>query len=96
MAGSGVVVRGGLIWYVAGVLSTLIVINDWFGQLFGFIAKLLSGTVHFIVALGGLGFVGLLILLGIGLFIGGRWTERARGAYDADNSWNARNNYRDG
>lgn len=86
--------RGGLVWYVAGILSTLVVIHDWFGQLFRFLAEVLTGVVQFIVALGGFGFVGSLILIGIALFIGGRWSERARGAYEADQAWQRRSAHR--
>ena len=90
----GVVMRGGLIWYVAGILSTLIVINDWFGQVFRVIAGILTGVVGFIAALGAFGFVGSLILIGIALFIGGRWSERARGAHEADQAWERRSAHR--
>jgi hypothetical protein len=37
---------------------------------------------------------GSLVLLGSGLFVGRHWSEWARGRYDTNNSWNARNNYR--
>lgn len=94
-AGWGLFVRGGLVWYVAGILSTLIVIHGWFGHLFRVVRAVLVGVVQFITTLGGWGFVGWLALLGIGLFIGGRWSERARGAFEAAQAWRRRTAHRD-
>ena len=87
---------GWLLGFIADFVVCMAIAGGWLGNVFHVIAKVLGGFVTFwlelplIIALPG----GSLILLGSGLVLGRNWSEWARGRYDANNSWNARNNYR--
>lgn len=85
---------GGLIWFVAGYAFCMVVMGDGLGGLFTTTASIVGAIVKVLAALGTFGFIGTLVVLGLGLLFGSRWAERARGKFDADNAWRNRNAYR--
>jgi membrane protein implicated in regulation of membrane protease activity len=91
---------GGMLWFVAGFAFCLLFLNDGLGGLFSFVATALGNIVTFVLTLGGfagggaLGAVAVLALIGVALLVGRTWAERARGAYDANEAFERRRNYR--
>lgn len=86
--------NGFLVGLIVGVVVCALAMNDLLGVVLGGSVAVLSGFVEFLVAVG----AGVLlpIAVGISLFIGSRWAERARGRKDADDAWKRRSAYRGG
>jgi hypothetical protein len=86
--------RYGLLWGIAiGIALCVIVMNGWIDDTFTTGVHVIRRLFKF---LGALGWVLVPLVLGAGLLIGREWSERARGAKEADDAWNRRNAYRKG
>ena len=86
---------GGLVWFAAGFAFCVAYMNDGLDGVFTVAADVVGGVVTFVLELGvtaGIG--GVLLVIGLTLLIGREWSERARGAYDADEAWNRRRRHR--
>ena len=86
--------NGFLVGLIVGVALCALAMNDMLGDVLGGLVAVLSGFVEFLGAAGAA--VLLPIAVGVSLFIGSRWAERARGRKDADDAWKRRNAYRGG
>jgi hypothetical protein len=67
--------------------------NDWIDETFTSGVDVIRRLGTF---LGALGWVLVPLTLVVGLWVGREWSERARGAKEADDAWEKRNAYRRG
>lgn len=82
----------GLIWYFAGVVSTLLVLNDWVLPTLSFVVDAIANAAEF---LGGVGTGILLAITAVAFMMLSRnWAENKRAKWDMNRTWNQRKDYR--
>lgn len=89
---------GGLVWFLAGALTVVVLQQEWLGPLLHGIITALSRIVTFLSALGAGGAFGIGALLALTavvfILISRKWAEDARAKYDMEKTWRGRQDYR--
>ena len=90
--GGGRDVKGGWIWFIAGIAVAVIVSNDDTSSVVEVVFGLISAVAIFLGALE-LGPLAVVVLV-VGVVLGVQWSERTRGRQEADAAWEKRSSYR--